>query len=80
LVSGVSVPAYWFSNLAIDLLKYYFPTCIFCILMIEAFNIEAFNEDSDSYTAIALLFILYGWAIIPFSYVFGFLFKAYGNA
>jgi ATP-binding cassette subfamily A (ABC1) protein 3 len=47
--------------------------------MILAFNIETFLED-DCYGAIVLLFFLYGWAIIPFSYLFGFVFKSYGNA
>ena len=74
-MSGVSLPAYWLSNLSIDLLKYYFPTCIFCILMIAAFNIETFSETGETYSATVLLFVLYGWAIIPFSYVFGFAFK-----
>jgi len=48
--------------------------------MVAVFNIETFSETSETYSAMCLLFILYGWAIIPFSYVMGFLFKEYGNA
>jgi len=29
---------------------------------------------------ICTLFLFYGWAIIPFSYLFGFLFVSFGNA
>jgi hypothetical protein len=45
-----------------------------------AFDIKAFTGDADSFGALALLFILYGWSAINFSYLTGFIFKSYGNA
>jgi len=52
---------------------------VFCILMVLAYDIDSFT-GSESFGAVVLLFILYGWSIIPFSYFLGFLFEAYGNA
>lgn len=43
--------------------------------MIAAFNIETFSENSDTLSACILTFVLYGWSIVPFSYLFGFAFK-----
>ena len=79
MVSGVSVMAYWTSNLFMDYLKHLIPA-IFCILMSLAFDIKSFTGDSESFGALALLFILYGWSAINFSYLTGFIFKSYGNA
>jgi ATP-binding cassette, subfamily A (ABC1), member 3 len=45
-----------------------------------AFDIKSFTGDSESFGALALLFILYGWSAINFSYLTGFIFKSYGNA
>ncbi len=47
--------------------------------MILAFDIADLQKD-DNFGAFCTLIILYGWAIIPFSYVFGFVFESYGNA
>lgn len=79
MVSGVSLSAYWISNLFMDYCKHLIPS-IFCILMALAFNIEAFTGTADSFGAVALLFLLYGWSAINFSYLTGFIFKSYGNA
>lgn len=43
--------------------------------MIYAYGIDTFTKDSEVMNAIALLFILYGWCVIPFSYVMGWAFK-----
>ena len=69
----MSVKAYWFSNFIMDVGKHLIPA-IFCALMVLAFNVTSLQEDSN-YGATWLIFILYGWSIIPFSYLFGFLFK-----
>lgn len=78
-MSGVSILSYWLSNFLIDYAKYLVPA-IFGSLMVYAFNIEVFSSDSESLGAVVALFFLYGWAVIPFSYLLGFLFKDYGNA
>ena len=79
MVCGVSVYAYWISNLFMDYLKHLVPAA-FSILMAFAFDIETFTDDGDSFAALALLFIFYGWSAINFSYLTGFFFKSYGNA
>lgn len=71
--------AYWASNLVVDFVKALVP-CVFGICMVYAYNIETFTETSDNQAVISLLFIGYAWAIISFSFLFGFLFKSYGNA
>lgn len=70
--------SYWSSNFVLDMIKYMIPA-IFCMLMVLAYDIAVFTID-ESYQAVCLLFILYGWSIIPFSYLLGFVFEAYGNA
>ena len=62
-----------------DFCKHLIPS-IFSILMMLAFDIEVFTGESSVYFGTSLLFILYGWSVIPFSYLFGFVFKSYGNA
>jgi len=61
-----------------DVGKHIIPA-FFCALMVIAFDITAMSEGNN-YGATWLLFFLYGWAIIPFSYAFSFLFKLQGNA
>lgn len=78
IVSGVSLNAYWLSNFWLDMLKHAVPA-VFCILMVIAFNVKVFR-DGDNFGCISLLFFLYGWAIIPFCYLMGFLFQNYGSA
>ena len=70
--------AYWFSNWFVDVSKY-LPPAIFCVLMIQAFQIDAMI-NYDNYGAMWIFFLLYGWAIIPFTYLWSFLFKSPGNA
>ncbi|KAL4488936.1 hypothetical protein ABPG72_005723 [Tetrahymena utriculariae] len=78
LVSGVSIFSYWLSNYLIDFVKHIFPA-VFSYLMIYAYNIKGFN-DSDSVGVLIMLLFLYGWSVIPFTYVCRFLFADYGNA
>ena len=48
-----------------DFLKHLFPAIV-CFLMVLAYDIEAFTEEYEDFSTIALLFVLYGWAIVPF--------------
>lgn len=74
IVSGVSVYAYWLSNLLIDLCKYLIPG-IYCALSILIFNVEAFTER-DNYGAVWALVLLYGPAMLTFTYLTSFMFKS----
>lgn len=47
--------------------------------MVLAFGIDALINDGN-FAAIVLFFFLYGWAIIPFSYLLSFRFKAPGSS
>lgn len=62
-----------------DFLKHIVPAG-FAIGMMKVYNITAFTDSDETYGSSSLLFILYGWSIIPFSYLFGFVFKQYGSA
>lgn len=62
-----------------DFLKHLVPAG-FAIGMMQVYDITAFTETDETYGSACLLFILYGWSIIPFSYLFGFVFKQSGSA
>lgn len=79
MVSGVSIPAYWFSTYIWDLAKYILPAVI-CPLLILAFNLESFTSDGDVYAAVWILFLLFGLSIGPYTYCQSFLFKSYSMA
>ncbi|RLN48979.1 hypothetical protein BBJ28_00019753, partial [Nothophytophthora sp. Chile5] len=85
LVSGVSLPAFWLANYLWDLIMYVFP-CVSALVLIYAFNISALTgQDCDSCTgatfpSVILLFILFGFAICPFTYCLSFLFKEHASA
>ena len=61
----MSLPAYWMSNMIADVIKVYIP--IVLILITAA----GFSLD---YEGIWLLFLLFPWAIVPFTYTTSFLF------
>lgn len=79
LVSGVSLLSYWTSSFTLDFVKHFVPA-FFCMLMVLAYSITTFTDHGSDYAAISILFFLYGWAIIPFSYLTGFIFADYGSA
>lgn len=65
VISGVSLPAYWMSNLISDIVKTYIP--IFVIMLLTViFDLQ--------YDGVWQLLILYPIAIVPFTYLTSFLF------
>lgn len=48
--------------------------------MILAFDLEYYTDEADVFVVIIILFILYGFSIIPWTYAFSFLFHKPGNA
>ncbi|ETO60198.1 hypothetical protein F444_21574 [Phytophthora nicotianae P1976] len=81
LVSGVSLTAFWLANYLWDLMMYVVP-CIAAIILIKAFDISALTGNSectsctsDTFSAVIVLFLLFGLAICPFTYCLSFLFK-----
>ena len=65
VISGVSLPAYWLSNLISDIVKTYVPIFIILILM-AIFSLE--------YDGVSILLLLYPIAIVPFTYITSFFF------
>ena len=63
--SGVSLPAYWISNLISDIAKTYFPIVIILLLTV-IFDLQ--------YDGVWILLMLYPLAIVPFTYITSFFF------
>ncbi|KAL3853225.1 hypothetical protein ACJMK2_016781 [Sinanodonta woodiana] len=73
VVSGVGSLAFWFSTFLWDIINYIIP--VFAILIVfAAFQTEAYTQDGHL-GYVFLIFLLYGWSILPFVYMFSFLFK-----
>ncbi|XP_062570055.1 phospholipid-transporting ATPase ABCA3-like [Saccostrea cucullata] len=72
-VSGVSSSAYWMSNLVWDLLNYQIPILLIMVCF-AAFQTQAYTGDNRLGLVYAMFF-LYGWACMPFVYIFYYLFK-----
>ena len=79
LVSGVSISAYWLSSFVWDLVKYMLPGIV-TPLLIKAFDLKALMTPDEVYTAVWYLFILFGFAICPYTYAISFMFKSYSIA
>lgn len=73
MISGVNSTVYWMSNILWDSLNYCI-TCAICIAIFYIFNIKEFISSDNISTFMALLFA-YGWAVIPLTYPFAFVFK-----
>jgi ATP-binding cassette, subfamily A (ABC1), member 3 len=67
IISGMSLPAYWVSNLIFDIFRGMVPSAI-VIGLIYAFDLN--------YPCTWLLFILYPVGVVPFTYVMSFLFTS----
>ena len=65
LISGVSLPAYWLSNLVADISKTFIPILITLVLM-GIYGVE--------YDGAWALLLLYPVAIVPFTYLTSFAF------
>jgi ATP-binding cassette, subfamily A (ABC1), member 3 len=78
IVSGVSVYAYWLSNLLIDFCKYIIPG-IWTGICISMFSINAFTED-DRYGMVWSLIVVFGPSIMTFTYLTSFMFSSAESA
>lgn len=66
VISGMSLPAYWISNYCADIVKAYIP-----VLLIVGISV-LFNCN---YPGVALLFFIYPFSLVPFTYATSFLFS-----
>uniref|UniRef100_A0A8C9EZ84 ATP binding cassette subfamily A member 3 n=1 Tax=Pavo cristatus TaxID=9049 RepID=A0A8C9EZ84_PAVCR len=74
-VSGVYVVNFWLSALLWDIINFLIP----CALMLVTFDVQAFTQDSHL-VDVMLIFLLYGWAIIPLMYLLSFFFSVAATA
>lgn len=70
--SGVNSYTFWPATFCWDMINYLVPA-ICLLLTFLAFNIEAYVVE-DHLVHITLLFVLYGFAMLPFMYLWSFLF------
>ena len=78
IVSGVSLTAYWLSNLLVDFLKYLIP-CFATIGILFMYNVTTFI-GSSALSATLSLFVLFGPSMILFTYLFSFMFTSPSKA
>jgi len=71
-VSGVKFPIFWLANLLFDTVNYIIP-CLALMVVLVAFQMEEF-KTAEMHGYLFILFVLYGWAVIPLMYLFSFLF------
>jgi len=74
VISGVSILAYWLSNLLHDMTLLMFPT-ICALILIQVFNAEAL-EGATNYGCVCILILLYGTAVHGLAYLLSFLFSS----
>lgn len=70
--SGVSLSTFWCATFIWDVINYLM-TAVCLVLVIWGFNVDAYIVK-DHVVHIALLFLLYGFAMLPFMYLWSFLF------
>jgi hypothetical protein len=78
IVSGMRVSAYWFANFLYDYFMYAIVAVVSAILC-SAMKIDSFTTG-NAMAATWLLFMLYGLAYVPFTYIAAYIFSDYGNA
>ncbi|XP_033114079.1 ATP-binding cassette sub-family A member 3-like [Anneissia japonica] len=71
-VSGVDTLSYWGATFVWDMCNY---TIVYVIIIIifAAYDLDAFGGENLG--TVALIFFLYGWMSIPFTYTLSFMFK-----
>ncbi len=77
LISGTTVLAYWTATYVWDVLMFMVPWS-FSTLAVWAFDIAAFK--GENLFAVSTLFLLYGIAIMPFTYLISFCFHSHSTA
>jgi len=73
LVSGMDSGCYWLGNWLFDAVTIV-PTCLFALLLILAFESEAFL--GEALAPFLLIVLLYGLSIVSFTYLFSWLFDS----
>ncbi|XP_036597535.1 ATP-binding cassette sub-family A member 3-like [Trichosurus vulpecula] len=77
-VSGVRIINFWLSAFLWDLFNFIVP-CLLLLVVFKFCGVKAFVEDSHA-ADILLIFVLYGWSVIPLMYLMSFLFSGSATA
>ena len=72
-VSGVESWTFWVATFTWDIINYTVP-CLLLVFTFVGFGVHAYIDDGR-FLDILLLFILYGWSMLPFMYLLSFLFS-----
>ncbi len=75
LISGLNIPAYWLSTFVFDYLTY-LCVVVMALILLKLFNMNAFIEGKK-FPATVILFLLYGFAVAPFTYFMSFFFHSH---
>ena len=67
VISGMSLTGYWIANIMSDIIKCYVPVALILLL--------SWLFDAND-PGVWVIFMLYPWAIVPFSYMTTFLFTS----
>eukprot|EP00937_MAST-01D_sp_MAST-1D-sp2_P000217 g217.t1 len=78
LLSGASIPMYWLSNFAFDYINYLLPFAS-ALILIKAFGFQELI-DGGALGAVASLLIMFGFAMIPWTYALTFCFSKHTSA
>lgn len=78
LLSGVSSSTFWAATFIWDMANFMIP-CLLLLLVMVAFGIKAYLENSHL-AIILLLLVLYAWAVLPMTYLVSFLFTVPSSA
>ncbi|XP_058536704.1 phospholipid-transporting ATPase ABCA3-like isoform X4 [Ochotona princeps] len=73
-VSGVYVLAYWLSALLWDLISFFISCCLLLVVFVFC-DVDAFVVDYHFLDTV-LIFMLYGWCVVPLIYLGSFLFSS----
>ena len=78
MVCGVKLYIFWITSFIVDFLTYIIP-CFLIMLMYKLFN-ETHLSPSDQEARILLIFVIHGFAMLPFVYFLSFLFDVPSTA
>lgn len=77
LGGGLNVGFYWIGNWIVDFFGYLL-VAIFAVVMCQVLRVDSLI-NGYAMTATCLLFLFYGLANIPLTYILGYLFKKNGS-
>lgn len=75
----MNIYSYWLGNFIFDYFMYLL-LAAFAVGMCLALGVDSFIGDNQTFYVVVIVFLLYGAAYIPLTYILSYVFKDYGNA